>query len=103
MSTKKINKMPIKKNKFSIGLLGDKATGKSNIINVFSGEKYNNIQTPTIGINSFDYNINIKGKNFCISIKEIPGIKTYQNMTFNKIKDSFAFLLVYSITNKNSF
>ena len=103
MSTKKINKMSIKKNKFSIGLLGDKATGKSNIINVFSGEKYNNIQTPTIGINSFDYNINIKGKNFCISIKEIPGIKTYQNMTFNKIKDSFAFLLVYSITNKNSF
>ena len=45
----------------------------------------------------------IKSFLFDISIKEIPGIKTYQNMTFNKIKDSFTFLLVYSITNKNSF
>ena len=28
---------------------------------------------------------------------------SYKNKLKNKIKDSFAFLLVYSITNKNSF
>ena len=101
-----------KKNKnYKLILLGDSGVGKTYIFNKIS----KNINVPTLytvgvdkrTINYNDVEVNIKGnivkESFSISLFDTAGQERFRSITNNYILGSDGIILIYDITNKDSF
>ena len=83
--------------------IGDQFVGKSSIINRYIDDKFNENITPTLAI---DYKTKMiqKGENLIkISIYDTAGEEKYRHLIKNYYNGSNGILLVFDITDKNSF
>ena len=83
--------------------IGDQFVGKSSIINRYIDDKFNEKIRPTLAI---DYKTKMiqKGENLIkISIYDTAGEEKYRHLIKNYYNGSNGILLVFDITDKNSF
>ena len=92
-----------KENILKVVLLGETATGKSNLINVFLGKQFNPISIPTLNPDSSEKKINIYETNYIINIWDTIGQERYRSMTKLFLKGANIVIFVYDITKKSSF
>ena len=93
--------MNIENDKIRIGILGDELTGKTNILNIFNNQNFNEKEISTNGCIKTIKKINIY-KEFELIITDISGEERYRNILIKKLKNSLGLILVYSINNKSS-
>ena len=79
--------------------------GKTSISTRFIKEKFIKIDLSnrTINTNVFQKSLDIKGKLFNLTIWDTAGEEKYRSIVKNYYKGSIAAILVYDITNKQSF
>ena len=83
--------------------IGDQFVGKSSIINRYIDDKFNEDIKPTLGID-FKTKMIQKGENLIkISIYDTAGEEKYRHLIKNYYNGSNGILLVFDITDKNSF
>ena len=83
--------------------IGDQFVGKSSIINRYIDDKFNEKIKPTLGID-FKTKMIQKGENLIkISIYDTAGEEKYRHLIKNYYNGSNGILLVFDITDKNSF
>jgi small GTP-binding protein len=92
-----------KENILKIVLLGETAIGKTNLINVFLGNKFNPISIPTLNPTSSEKKINIYETNYTINMWDTIGQERYRSMTKLFLKGANIVIFVYDITKKSSF
>ena len=84
-------------------IIGDKTVGKSCIINQFIEKQFVNEYIPTIGSDKIKKEIEIEGKILNLEIWDTVGQEQYSAVNKIFIKNAQIALIVYDITNKDSF
>ena len=84
-------------------IIGDKTVGKSCIINQFIEKQFINEYIPTIGSDKIKKEIEIEGKILNLEIWDTVGQEQYRTVNKIFIKNAQIALIVYDITNKDSF
>ena len=80
-------------------VIGDHNTGKSTIINKFSGQESSN----NTNIEFYTKIFNICDNTVRLNIWDIKGYNSFDKMTNSYLREPNAFIIVFDITNKNSF
>ena len=89
---------------YPISIIGDSSTGKTSLIIQFTSSKFDEKMSATIGIDYFMKEVTCKdGNTYQIKIMDTAGQEQYHSMTLNMLKICKGILLVYSITDKDSF
>ena len=89
---------------YPISIIGDSSTGKTSLIIQFTSSKFDEKMSATIGIDYFMEEVTCKdGNTYKIKIMDTAGQEQYHSMTLNMLKICKGILLVYSITDKDSF
>ena len=86
-----------------ISLIGNSGVGKTCIILRYTNENYSENTVSTQGANYSPKTININGKNIQLDIWDTAGQEQYRSLGRHFYKDSYIVILVYDITNKESF
>ncbi len=84
-------------------LVGDESVGKTSIITQFSEHQFTNEYIPTIGSDKIIKEIEIKGEKLKVEIWDTVGQEQYRTVNKIFIKNAQIALIVYDITNKDSF
>ena len=84
-------------------LLGDGQVGKTSLILRLTGNKYDDSLMTTIGKESFIYQINLHDRELKMKIWDTAGQERFKSMTVNVIKSVDGLILVYSISNEETF
>ena len=84
-------------------LVGMSGTGKTNMINVLTGHKFDSVKFSTTTSSFVDKYITIKKKKYRLEIWDTAGQEQFRSLTNIFIKDSKIVVIVYDITNKKSF
>ena len=90
-------------NSVKITLLGNSGVGKTCIILRFTNNEYNDNSISTKGANYMPKEIKVKDKVLNLDIWDTAGQEQYRSLGKHFYKDSFIVILVYDITNKDSF
>ena len=93
----------IKRTKFNICVLGESQVGKSSIISRLKGDPFNEIGLLTAGIDYFIDEEIIEGEKYKFKIFDTAGQERYKSISCSAIKLAEGFMLVFSVTNKDSF
>ena len=84
--------------------LGDAAVGKTSLITRYVDNKFRNYYLGTIGIDSQIKKIQLKnGEEIKVLITDTAGQERYRSIATNYINKANGILLIYDITNKESF
>lgn len=85
--------------------LGNSATGKTCIIQRFKDNCFPEEPTTpsTIGLDVFIKNITLNGKEFSLRIDDTSGQERFDSITSSFLRDADGFLLVFDVTNRQSF
>ena len=88
-----------------VALVGDSKVGKTNIASQLTKKNFNNTYQTTLGIEYSQYDIQIKDTNYTVQfhILDFTGFSTFRETINNLIKDCNFILLVYDLTNLESF
>ena len=92
------NDKPIK-----IILLGETGVGKTNLINVFFGQEFQEINVSTFASICFEGKYNYKNKSYTYSMWDTAGQEKYRSINKITLRDSKIIIIVYSIIDKHSF
>jgi len=84
-------------------LVGMTGTGKTNLINAITGQKFDNNEMSTITASFLEKKITVKDKEYHLSIWDTAGQEKYRALTKIFIKDAKIVIFVYSIINRKSF
>ena len=90
-------------NRQKIIFIGDIYVGKTSIINVIMGQKFNNEYEASIGVDFFSKTIKYKGKTIKLQIWDSAGQEKFRSLIPNYIRGSSLVFIVYDITNRKSF
>jgi len=90
-------------NRQKIIFIGDVSVGKTSIINVLMGQKFNNEYEASIGVDFFSKTIKYKGKTIKLQIWDSAGQEKFRSLIPNYIRGSSLVFIVYDISNKKSF
>ena len=90
-------------NRQKIIFIGDVSVGKTSIINVLMGQKFNNEYEASIGVDFFSKTIKYKGKTRKLQIWDSAGQEKFRSLIPNYIRGSSLVFIVYDITNRKSF
>ena len=90
-------------NRQKIIFIGDVSVGKTSIINVLMGRKFNNEYEASIGVDFFSKTIKYKGKTIKLQIWDSAGQEKFRSLIPNYIRGSSLVFIVYDITNRKSF
>jgi small GTP-binding protein len=89
--------------KFKIAVMGDSYVGKTSLIKKsIYGERYTTCD-PTIGVEYFSHVIKDGDTNVLLNIWDLSGHISYRSIIQAYMKHIDAVVLVYDVTNKNSF
>lgn len=86
-----------------VTLLGDANAGKSSIIMRFISDSFQEHSDPTFGATFLTKVIDFDKKSIKLSIWDTAGQERYNSLAASYSRDSRACILVYDITNRNSF
>ena len=88
---------------FKILLLGDSNVGKSSLISRYVDGLWSDVFVPTIGVDFKVKTLEIGNKNIKMQIWDTAGQERFRNIISSYFRGSHGILLIYDITNKNSF
>ena len=88
---------------FKIIFLGDQYVGKSSILNRFYQGKFEEDYQATIGLDFHSKNVNINGTPVRLLLYDTAGQEKFKSLIPMYIRDANIILVVYDITNKDSF
>ena len=91
------------KESIKVILIGDAGVGKTNLINVASGRKFNENETSTLSASYVKKEININGEKYNISLWDTIGQEKFRSLTKLFFKDSDIVIFVFDITTKETF
>ena len=83
--------------------LGESGVGKSSLIKISVGEKFENEYSSTMSLTFFPKQIKYNHKKYFFSLWDTIGQEKYRSLTKIFYKDSKIVIFVYDITDKNSF
>ena len=102
--SKKDNKNSKKKFEARIITLGDSAVGKTSLILRYSDNYFSSLYLSTAGIDSKIKIIKLEnGEDIRVVLTDTAGQERYRNIASNYIKKADGILLVYNITDKDTF
>ena len=84
-------------------IIGDAAVGKSNLLLRFAQGDFKTEYQLTIGVEFGAKNVDISNKKFRLQIWDTAGQENYRSITRAYYKNSVCAILVYDISNKESF
>ena len=84
-------------------LIGDSGTGKTNLITVTAGYKFNSNSLTTKACSFIQKIYNKPNGDYTVNIWDTIGQEKFRSLTNIFVKESKIVILVYDITNKNSF
>ena len=84
-------------------IIGDAAVGKSNLLLRFAQDDFKTEYQLTIGVEFGAKNIEINNKKFRLQIWDTAGQENYRSITRAYYKNSVCAILVYDISNRESF
>ena len=84
-------------------IIGDAAVGKSNLLLRFSQDDFKEEYQLTIGVEFGAKNITLNNKIFRLQIWDTAGQENYRSITRAYYKNSVCSILVYDISNRDSF
>jgi Ras-related protein Rab-2A len=84
-------------------IIGDSAVGKSNILLRYAHEKFNEDYQATIGVEFGAKNLEINNEKYRIQIWDTAGQENFKSITRAYYKNSVCAIIVYDITNRESF
>ena len=90
-------------NRQKIIFTGDISVGKTSIISVLMGQKFNNEYEASIGVDFFSKTIKYKGKIIKLQIWDSAGQEKFRSLIPNYIRGSSLVFIVYDISNRKSF
>ena len=88
---------------FKLIFLGDQFVGKSSILNRFYQDKFEPDYQATIGLDFHSKNVNINGNIVRLLLYDTAGQEKFKSLIPMYIRDANIILVVYDITNKDSF
>ena len=88
---------------FKIILIGDTATGKTNILSQYINNKFETDSKATIGVELSFKTFNINNDKVTAQIWDTAGQERYKSMTKAYFKGALGALVVYDITKKSTF
>ena len=87
-----------------ISILGNQAVGKTSIRSVYLGLGFINDTLATVGYNKVETKFKLNsGKEIKIVIWDTAGQERFHSMALNSLKNSQGLILVYDVTNRQSF
>ena len=90
-------------NIIEIGIIGDTPTGKTSLINYYTGLGFTDNIIIKPGIDFYIKKIKFRTKEYILKIYDTAGQENYHSLALNIFKKCRGLILVYSIDNKNSF
>merc|ERR1719362_134270 len=89
--------------KHKIAFLGDSGVGKTSLINQFIYGTFSLNHNPTIGIDYLSKIINTGERSIRLQIWDTAGQERFRSLIPSYIRDASAVMIVYDITNRQSF
>ena len=83
--------------------VGEAGTGKTNLINVSAGYKFNSSTLTTRNCSFIRKTINLNNNNYNLNIWDTIGQEKFRSLTKIFLKETNIAILVYDITNKRTF
>ena len=88
---------------YKLIFLGDQYVGKSSILNRFYQDKFEQYYQATIGLDFHSKNVTINGNPIRLLLYDTAGQEKFKSLIPMYIRDANIILVVYDITNKDSF
>ena len=88
---------------FKIIFLGDQYVGKSSILNRFYQDKFEPDYQATIGLDFHSKNVEINGNSVRLLLYDTAGQEKFKSLIPMYIRDANIIIVVYDISNKDSF
>ena len=95
--------MEIKRTKFNISLLGEGNVGKTSLISVYIGHEFEIDTLKTVGLDNYLAKEKYDGENYKFKVFDTAGQERYKSISKSTIQVADGFLLVYSVSDRNSF
>ena len=89
--------------KIKIMIIGESKTGKTSLISRYCNNEFYGAYLSTIGIDFQIKNIILNNKNIRLQIWDTAGEERYRNIAKNYFQSSDGFIIVYDISNSESF
>ena len=89
--------------KFKIMVIGESKVGKTSLIKRYTKNKFGGVYLTTVGVDFQDKIIQIEEKKIRLQIWDTAGQERFRNITKNYFNSSDGFLLIYDISDKDSF
>ena len=93
----------INENQIKIMILGNSAVGKTSFIIKCTEDCFQEVYLSTIGIDYKEKEVIIEGKKYKILLYDTTGQERFKSLAINLIKDADGVMLMYDITNRESF
>ena len=98
-----MKKIDFEENKFKLIVVGDENVGKTSIINHFKSKKFSDAYQPTVGLDFQSIYLYIDNQIITLLLYDTAGQERFRSLIPLYTKDSNIIMLIYDITNYNSF
>merc|ERR1719515_369612 len=89
--------------KYKLVFLGDQSVGKTSIITCFMYDKFDSTYQATIGIDFLNKAVALEDRTVRLQLWDTAGQERFRSLIPSYIRDSSAAVVVYDITNRQSF
>lgn len=89
--------------KFKLVFLGEQSVGKTSLITRFMYDSFDNTYQATIGIDFLSKTMYLEDRTIRLQLWDTAGQERFRSLIPSYIRDSSAAIVVYDITNANSF
>ena len=89
--------------KYKIMVLGESKVGKTSLIKRFTKDQFGGVYLTTVGMDFQDKIIEIEDKKIRLQVWDTAGQERFRNVTKSYFQSSHGLLVVYDITDKESF
>ncbi|KAI8904429.1 ras family-domain-containing protein [Gorgonomyces haynaldii] len=89
--------------KFKLVFLGEQSVGKTSIITRFMYDSFDNTYQATIGIDFLSKTMYLEDRTVRLQLWDTAGQERFRSLIPSYIRDSSVAIVVYDITNQNSF
>ena len=89
--------------KYKIMVIGESKVGKTSLIKRYTKDEFGGVFLTTVGVDFQDKIIEIDGKKVRLQVWDSAGQERFRNITKSYFQSSHGFLIVYDITDRQSF